>query len=104
MLLERVDKTGVSRKQKLLLYKPGVCPRLNWDLAIMDLPTSWVNSALEAMATRYLKRWAGLAGSANTYLPKTEGGLALPSNGLLYRKLQAFLLLTSRDRVTQEVV
>ena len=61
MLLERVDKTAISRKQKLLLYRAGVCPRLNWDLGIMDLPTSWVSSSLEAMATRYLKRWSGLA-------------------------------------------
>jgi hypothetical protein len=110
MLLERVDKTAVSRKQKLLLYRAGVCPRLNWDLGIMDLPTSWVSSSLEAMATRYLKRWSGLARSANTarlYLPKVEGGLALPPVSLLYRRLkvsQASLLLTSRDRVTQEVV
>jgi hypothetical protein len=110
MLLERVDKTAVSRKQKLLLYRAGVCPRLNWDLGIVDLPTSWVSSSLEAMATRYLKRWSGLARSANTarlYLPKVEGGLALPSVSLLYRRLkvsQASLLLTSRDRVTQEVV
>ena len=108
-LLERADKTAVSRKQKLLLYKAGICPRLNWDLAIMDLPMSWISSSLEAMATRYLKRWSGLARSANTarlYLPKTEGGLALPSVSLLYQRLkvsQASLLLTSRDRVTQEV-
>ena len=55
-LLERVDKTAVSRKQKLLLYRAGVCLRLNWDLAIMDLPTTWVTSSLEAIVTRYLVR------------------------------------------------
>ena len=85
-MLERVDRTAITRKQKLLLYRAGVCPRLNWGLAILDLPTSWVTSSLEAMATRYLKKWSGLARSANTarlYLPKTEGGLALPSISLL---------------------
>ena len=109
-LLERVDKTAVSRKQKLLLYRAGVCPRLNWDLAIMDFPTTWVTSSLEAIVTRYLKRWSWLTRSANTarlYLPKTEDGLALPPISLLYKRLkvsQATLLLISRDRVTQEVV
>ena len=28
ILLERVDKTAVSRKQKFLLYRAGVCPRI----------------------------------------------------------------------------
>ena len=72
----------------------------------MDLPTLWITSSLEATATRYL---TGLARSANTaqlYLPKSDGGLELPSISLLYKKLkvsQATLLLTSRDRVTSEV-
>ena len=108
-LLEKVDSSFISRKQKLLLYKVGVCPRLNWDLAIMDLPITWLTSSLEAITTRYLKRWSGLAKSANTarlYLPMSDGGLGLPPLSLLYKKLkvsQAILLLTSRDRVTAEV-
>jgi hypothetical protein len=52
-LMERVDNTAVTRKQKLLLYKAGVCPRISWDLAIMDLSTSWISSALESVATRF---------------------------------------------------
>ena len=107
MLLERVDNTSVSRKQKLLLYKAGVCPRLVWDLAIMDLPTSWISSKLEATATKCLKKWSGLAHPANTallYLPKQDGGLALPPISLLYKQLkvsQGALLLTSRDNITR---
>ena len=54
MLLKTVDDTAVSRKQKLLLYKAGICPRLLWDLAIGDHPISWVTTALEAMATKFL--------------------------------------------------
>ena len=30
-LLQRVDSTLVTRKQKLLLFRAGVCPRLMWD-------------------------------------------------------------------------
>ena len=108
-LLDRIDKTLVTRKQKLLLYKAGLCPRLNWDLSILEMPISWVNNVLEDKASRYLKKWSGLARSADPsilYLPKCSGGLELPSTSLLYKKLQssqAALLLSSRDPVTQHV-
>ena len=100
LLMERVDDTAVSRKQKLLLYKAAVCPRLCWDLAIADLPISWISTVLEAMVTRFLKKWSGLArpaDPAHLYLPKIEGGLALPPLSLLYRKMrmsQGVLLMT----------
>ena len=81
-LLQRVEEVLVTRKHNLLLYKVGICPRLNWDLGVMDLLISWVKTTLEAMATRYLKRWSGLARAADPsrlYLPKMEGGLQLPT-------------------------
>ena len=109
-LLQRVDSVPVTRKQKLLLFRAGVCPRITWDLAILQLPISWVTRNLEAMSTRYLKKWSGLNRSANTahlYLPMKCGGLGLPSISLLYKKMkvsQATLLLTSIDPVTQQAV
>ena len=60
------------------------------------------------VATTFLKKWSGLARPANTarlYLPKQEGGLALPSISLLYKRLkvsQGALLLTSCDRITEQ--
>ena len=90
-LLQRVDSTPVTRKQKLLLFRAGVCPRLTWDLAILHLPITCVTRTLEATATRYVKKWLGLTRSANTahmYLPKASGGLGLPSISLLYKKSQ----------------
>ena len=109
-LLLKVDSSMVTRKQKLLLYHAGICPRLTWDLAILDLPITWVTRTLESLATRYIKKWSGVCRSANTahlYLPKSMGGLGLPTVSLLYKKLkisQATLLLTSRDPVSQQVV
>ena len=76
LLLTRVDKCLVTRKQKLLLYKAGVCPRMNWELVTGDFPISWVSSTLEATVTTFLKRWSGLARLADTarlYLPRQEG-------------------------------
>ncbi len=86
-----VDKIGVTRRQKLMIYKLGVCPRLNWPLTIFQFSSTWIERELEATTTRFLKKWSGLAKSANTsilYLPKREGGLELPSLLTLYKKLQ----------------
>ena len=109
MMLKKVDDSAVSRRQKLLLYKAGICPRLLQDLAIGDLPKSWVITTLEDMATKFLKRWSGLAKPANTaclYLLQEDVGLALSPVSLLYKHMklsQATLLLTSRGRITQQV-
>ena len=108
-LLDKVDAVPVTRNQKLLLYRAAICPRILWDLGISDLPISWIKSRLEATATRYLKRWSGLARSADPsrlYLPKPNGGLDLPSISGLYQKIHvshACQLLTSQDPITQHV-
>jgi len=86
-----------------------VCTKLSWDLVVMDLLPSWTHSSLEAMATVLMKKWSGLAHSANTaclYFPQVDGGLALPYLSLLNKRLKvshAASLLTSRDRGTQQV-
>ena len=103
-MLEAVDTTPLTRRQKLLLYKAGVCPRLTWPLLIQEFPISWVEQQVDdTMTTRYLKRWAGLTKSANTailYLPHSMGGLNLPLPSILHKTLQVSRqsqLLTSRD-------
>ena len=108
-LLHRIDKTLVTRKQKLLVYKAGLCPRLNWDLSILEMPISCVNNVLEAKASSSLKKWSCLTRSADPsrlYLPKCSGGIELPSISSSTRNSknsQPALLLSSRDTVTQHV-
>ena len=108
-LLERVNSTPVTRNQKLLLYKAGVCPRMLWDMGISDLSTSWITRRLEATVTRYLKKWSGLSRSADParlYLPRKNGGLNLPNITTLYKKVKVSIdcqLLMSRDPATQQV-
>jgi len=106
-MLQQVDEIPVTRHQKLLLYRAAICPRLNWDLAVNDLPLSWVTNKLEAEATKYLKKWSGLAKPADTsqlYLPKPHGGLGLPAISLLFKKQQisqACQILTSHDPIVR---
>ena len=106
-MLEQVDNAPVTCHQKLLLYRAAICPTLNWDFTINQFPISWVKSNLEATATRFLKRWVGLARSADPsrlYIPKGEGGLDLPAISVVYKKQQAStasLLVTSSDPIVQ---
>ena len=109
-LLSRIDQTPVTSKQKMLIFKLGVCPRISWDLTINSFPLSWIESSLDPLATRYLKAWLGLAKPADPsrlFLPQSHGGLGLPSISGLYKKLQvgrAALLMSSRDRAVQFVL
>ena len=108
-LLDRVDRSFVSRQQKLLLFKVGICPRLTWDLTTAQLSTTWLKSTLQPLATRYLKRWSGLARTADSnklFLPKSNGGLDLPDLTTLYHKLQvskSARFMYSRDPVVRSI-
>jgi hypothetical protein len=70
---------------------------------VEELPLTWVERELEAVATKFLKKWSGLARSANTallYLTPARGGLNLPALSSLYKRLQTSRqcqLLTSPD-------
>ena len=105
ILMEKVDSTPITRNQKLLLYRAGICPRLLWDLGISDLSVSWITKCLESTATRFLKKWSGLARSSDPsrlYLPRKN----LPNITTLYKKTKVSIacqLLTSHDPITQHV-
>ena len=102
-MLNEIDATPLTRQQKLRLFKYGVCPRLSWPLSVEDLPITWLERELQPLATKALKKWAGLARCSNTsilFLPTKRGGLALPSLVSLYKKMQAIRmvqLFTSSD-------
>ena len=89
-MLQKVDAVPITRQQKLKLFKVAICPRLTWDLATSDLPISWLQNHLQPAATRFLKRWSGLARSADPnrlFLPKANGGLELPHLVTMYKKI-----------------
>ena len=56
-LLNRVDSSSITTKQKIRLYKDGVCPSLTWGFRVLELPISWVECELESKATRFMKKW-----------------------------------------------
>ena len=102
-LLQRTDSSPITVKQKIRLYKDGICPRLTWDFLVLDLPISWIERELESKATTYLKKWLRIPRGGNSkvlYLPREDGGLALPVLSTLYKQQQAsrhVIFSTSRD-------
>ena len=90
-MLKAVGAAPVTIRQKLRLYKAGICLWLTWLLTVQELPITWVERQLEATATRFVKKWAGLARSASTallYLPQRMSALNLLSPSALYKQLQ----------------
>ena len=86
-----------------LLYKDGICPRLTWGFRVLELPISWIERDLESKATKFLKKWLRMPCGGNSqilYLPKTDGGLALPALSTLYKQQQVsrhVIFRTSQD-------
>ena len=68
-----------------------------------ELSISWVEKHLDSLASRFLKRWSGLARSAHSallFLSGNKGGLNLPLPSTIHKKLQVSRqahLLTSAD-------
>ena len=48
VMLTSIDETPLTRKQKLLLYSGGVCPRLTWPLLIQEFPTIWMDRQVDS--------------------------------------------------------
>ena len=101
-LLSKVDKSLLSRKQKLKVFSLAIY-RLAWDLMVILLPITWVERQLDPLTTSFLKKWSGLARCANPsllYMSREHGGLQLPSLSTTFKRLHVSRmaqLMTSRD-------
>ena len=65
-MLQKTDSCPITARQKLQIYRSAICSRLSWLLMVQEFPLTWVERNLEAKATTFLKKWSGLAKSANT--------------------------------------
>ena len=105
-MLQAVDACPLTRNQKLKMYRAG--PHLSWLLMIEEYPLPWVERELEADATKFLKKWAGLARSANTallYLPCRMGSLqgGRTSSKKHVKKLHSILRYAESSRGFTEI-
>ena len=78
-LLQKTDRDQVNSIGKLWIYENHIVSRISWEFIIYCFPISFAKD-LQAMATRYLKRWAGLPRGANPsilYRKRENKGLQL---------------------------
>ena len=78
-LLVKVDKDNVNSIAKMWMYENHIVSRISWEFIIYCFPISFAQNR-QAVATRYLKRWAGLPKCANPsilYRKRENKGLQL---------------------------
>ena len=95
-LFAQVDKPALSHFNKCQLYKKAVLPRLAGLLSIFSLPLSWIQSHLDTVVTRCLKKFVGLAHCTiltRLFLNTNRGGFHLPRPFVLFHSLQCSCLL-----------
>ncbi len=64
-LLQKTDRDQVNSIGKLWIYENHIVSRISWEFIIYCFPVSFAKN-LQAVATRYLKSWAGLPRCANS--------------------------------------
>ena len=107
-LFQDVDESGLNGVMKCWIYNNFVTSKLSWDLIIYNLPVSFVKE-LEAVCTRYLKKWLGVTKTITVsvlYRNKDHFGLNLKRLTDLFKSLQVskgYALKTSGDPKLNEV-
>lgn len=46
-MLTRINSCPLTRRQKLLIYRSGVCPHLFWNLSVEEFLILWVERAVD---------------------------------------------------------
>ncbi|XP_063680027.1 uncharacterized protein LOC134815422 [Bolinopsis microptera] len=106
--LEKVDMAELSGPSKCWIYNHMLTSKVQWNIMIYNLPVSFIQT-LEALCTRYLKKWLGVTTSISNsvlYRSKDHFGLSLKQISNLYKCLQvskAYMLKTSVDPKVREV-
>ena len=107
-LLERTDRDSVNNIGKMWIYENHIVSRISWEFIIYSFPISFANT-LEALATRYLKKWAGLSRSANSsilYRRRENKGLQLKALSTHLKCMQVVkyhIMKYAKDKETQSV-
>ena len=107
-MLQNIYECGLSGVQKFWVYNNPLTNRLNWELIIYNLPLSFVRE-LDAVCTRYLKKWLGFTKSITVsalYRKRDLFGLSLKRLSDVFKTLQVskgYAMKTSDDAKVREV-
>jgi hypothetical protein len=101
--LSRIDDAPITGPSKAWIYQFYVLAVLSWPFLIYPFSVTNIFKDFEALATRFLKKWYGLAKSANPsilFLPKSRNGLGITSPVEKFKTLQVCAfhqLVNSKD-------
>jgi hypothetical protein len=93
--LSRIDDAPITGPSKAWIYQFYVLAVLSWPFSIYPFSVSDISKNFEALATRFLKKWYGLAKPANPailFLPKSRNGLGITSPVEKFKTLQVSAL------------
>ena len=88
--LQSVDSQPINGFMKLWLYQNYILAFLSWPFMVYDLNVS-ESKRMEASATKFLKKWAGIPHPATTSILYRSGhnkGIHLTPVALHYKKMQ----------------
>ena len=90
--LTLVDSSHLAANQKVHSLRFTLNQWIGWELAIYELPISWVERTLDPLVNRFVKKWLALPHGSNmdfAYIGLDKHGLDLPSPSRLFRQRQA---------------
>ena len=107
---ELIDSTLLNGSQKVWIWENYAMSKFGWDFLITDVPPSFVEKVLQEIETRYLKKWTGLARSADPSIlyrgSEDGGGLGLKEVSVEHKRqrlIRRHQLDTSKDPVVKEI-
>ena len=90
--LDTINDLDLPATSKLWLYQHFVVSKLAWPFTSLDFSLTFVQQ-LEAVATRFLKRWSGLPRPANTAIlhlgSSNRAGLHIKQLSTFWKQMQA---------------
>ena len=104
-----IDETLLTGIQKAWIWEHFAMAKFSWDFLISDVPPSFVESALQPIQNRFLKKWVGLAERAEPsilYRSHEDAGLGWKEARVEHKKAQLIRrhqLATSKDPTVREI-
>lgn len=104
-----IDGTLLTGIQKAWIWEHFAMAKFAWDFLISDVPPSFVESALQPIQNRFLKKWVGLAIRAEPsilYRSHENAGLGWKEATVEHKKAQLIRrhqLATSKDPKVREI-
>jgi hypothetical protein len=103
-LLETTSALNIKPQQKLQILRSYIPSQLTFDLRVYDISYTWINQVLDSKISNAVRDWMELPISSCVSeilsLPKSQGGLGIPSLKETAEKLrvgQRFKLQSSKD-------